>query len=55
MEKLKLNVDELQVSGFVTVSADKRHNGTVLANAATLLSNCSNLCTEIGSCGHICP
>jgi phage-related baseplate assembly protein len=53
MQKLKLVVEELRVDGFATVAADAPSEGTVLANEATL--RCTTLCTEIGSCGHICP
>lgn len=53
MEKLKLNLDALHVDGFATVAAEPRREGTVLANEATL--QCTTLCTQIGSCGHICP
>jgi hypothetical protein len=55
MGKLKLDLNGLRVDGFVTAPAGSDREGTVLANAATLLSQCSTLCTEIGSCGHICP
>jgi hypothetical protein len=53
MKKLKLNVEELRVDGFATVASETRSEGTVLGHAATL--RCTNFCTEIGSCGHICP
>ena len=52
MNKLKLNVEELRVDGFTT-SAPDAHEGTVVAHFATL--RCTTLCTEIGSCGQICP
>jgi hypothetical protein len=52
MNKLKLNVEDLRVDGFITSTPDPRE-GTVVAHFATL--RCTNLCTEIGSCGHICP
>ena len=52
MQKLKLNLDELQVEGFSTVALDPRSKGTVLGNAGTLM--CTGICTE-KSCGHICP
>lgn len=53
MQKLKLNVEELHVDGFATVAAETPSEGTVLGHDATL--RCTTLCTEIGSCGHICP
>jgi hypothetical protein len=53
MEKLRLDVDALRVDGFATVAPEAQREGTVLAHAATL--KCTTLCTEIGSCGHICP
>ncbi len=53
MEKLKLNVETLRVDGFATVAAEKRGEGTVAGLDATL--RCTTLCTEIGSCGQICP
>ena len=53
MKKLKLDLDELKVSGFTTVAPEVQSEGTVLGHAATL--RCTNLCTEIGSCGQVCP
>ncbi len=53
MEKLKLNVETLRVDGFTTVAPEKRSEGTVVGLDATL--RCTTVCTEIGSCGHICP
>ncbi len=56
MEKLKLNVDALRVDGFATVAADSASLGTVRGHDdddATI--RCTTTCTEIGSCGHICP
>ncbi|MDB4947384.1 MAG: hypothetical protein JWM27_33 [Gemmatimonadetes bacterium] len=47
MQKLTLNVEELQIDGFET-SIELREQGTVLGHDATLA------CT-LGSCGHICP
>ncbi|HEY0015279.1 MAG TPA: hypothetical protein VGC13_03130 [Longimicrobium sp.] len=52
MKKLKLNVEELRVDGFATGAAEP-HKGTLIANFATL--RCTNLCTEIDSCGQVCP
>jgi hypothetical protein len=52
MKKLKLNVEELRVDGFTTVAPEPRE-GTAIDYFAT--ARCTNLCTEIGSCGHICP
>jgi hypothetical protein len=49
MEKLTLNLDELQVESFAALAAEAPEDGTVLANGATLA------CTEKRSCGHICP
>lgn len=48
MQKLKLDLDALQVVGFATAADDDAREGTVLANAAT------RACT-LGSCGQICP
>jgi len=53
MQKIELNVDELRVDGFATVAPAAENEGTVLANEATV--RCTTVCTEIGSCGHICP
>lgn len=49
MEKLKLDLDGLRVDGFVTAPAGSDRE----AIAATI--RCTTTCTEIGSCGHICP
>jgi len=53
MNKLKLDLDSLQVDGFTTVAPEQRSEGTVLGHDATL--RCTSICTEIESCGHICP
>lgn len=53
MKKLKLDVETLLVEGFATVAPEVRMEGTVEGHLATL--RCTNLCTEIGSCGHVCP
>jgi len=53
MKKLKLDLDGLQVDGFVTVAPEVPSEGTVLGHDATI--RCTTTCTEIGSCGHICP
>jgi len=49
MGKLTLNLDALQVDGFTTVA----ESSNARENAATI--RCTTTCTEIGSCGHICP
>jgi hypothetical protein len=51
MKKLTLNVEELRVDGFATSASDPRDS--MAAQFATL--RCTTICTEIGSCGHICP
>jgi hypothetical protein len=52
MKKLKLNVEELRVDGFITSAPDARE-GTVVAHFATL--RCTGICTQIDSCGQVCP
>lgn len=49
MQKLKLDLETLAVDGFVTAPKQE-------ADAAYLATlRCTTLCTEIGSCGQICP
>lgn len=53
MHKLKLNVEELKIDGFATVSDLPARDGTVLGHDATL--RCTGLCTELNSCSNPCP
>lgn len=53
MKKLTLNIDALRVEGFATVAPEGRPEGTVMGHMVTAL--CTRFCTEIGSCGQICP
>ena len=64
MEKLKLDLNALQVSGFATAETAAGNAGTVRANVLTANCNgttactqtyCSTDCTDITSCGHPCP
>ena len=49
MEKLKLNLGELRVEGFATVTL-RGSDGTLVGDDAPTI-----ICTEKRSCGHICP
>jgi hypothetical protein len=53
MQKLTLNLDELQVMGFETATTSGWNEGTVLDHVAEYVPTA--LCTEKRSCGHICP
>lgn len=64
MEKLKLDLGNLQVSGFATAETPVSRTGTVQANEVSLhcdntttctATNCTTDCTDITSCGHPCP
>lgn len=55
MEKLRLDVETLQVDGFVTVAPEARREGTVQGYDATLITNCTlGDCTDVTSCGRPC-
>ena len=51
MQKLALNIEELQVEAFETATHDTAAEGTVRGFEATL----GLACQSAGSCGHICP
>jgi hypothetical protein len=51
MKKLTLNVEDLRVDGFATSAPDPRDS--MAAPFATL--RCTGICTEIDSCGQVCP
>ncbi|HEV7588311.1 MAG TPA: hypothetical protein VGO40_09350 [Longimicrobium sp.] len=52
MQKLTLNLDELQVEGFETATTSAWIDATVLGDD---LEAATTPCTEKRSCGHICP
>lgn len=54
MKKLTLDLDALKVDGFATVAPEKRNEGTVHGHDDATL-RCTTICTEIESCGHVCP
>jgi hypothetical protein len=55
MEKMKLDLDTLQVDGFATVAGKTVSVGTVRGNEATVYTRCTTDCTDITSCGNPCP
>jgi hypothetical protein len=64
MEKMRLELDKLQVTGFATAEAPAISAGTVRAHEATAAcngtttctaTNCTSDCTDITSCGMPCP